>query len=196
MESPIHYKNFKLSDISIQKSPDKKITYDVFYQENPLIVSSSKVRVLDEYDGYFDLEIPKTRKKMYDLFHGFDRYVILFATQNSEVLFGKKLNKVEVEEKYKKSIQVDYPEEPGYVRVRVSENVKIFDKSGRSINKKLGDVLEKDDEVWVNLKLSSLRLSLGIIKCNWSLEQIQLDRIVSDCTIRHESDSEEDDDES
>jgi len=196
MVAPIHYRNFKLTELSVQKSPNKQITYDILYKGNPLVISSSKVKILEDHDGYLDIELPKDRKKMYDVFHGLDKYIILFATQNSEVLFNKKLSKVEIEERYKKTIQVEYPGEPGYIRVKVPSEVKIFDKSGRSVNKKVDDVVEKDDEIWVNLKIHSLRLSLGTIKCNWCIEQIQLNKIVSDCTIRHDSESESEDEQS
>ena len=52
MGEPIHYRNFKLSDLSIQKSPNKQITYNVLYKEKieDMAVESKKL-------GDFDLII-------------------------------------------------------------------------------------------------------------------------------------------
>jgi len=182
-------KNFNISKLSFVKDTSNKATYKVLYDGNPLKLSTHKLRCrngVTKSDTYTFLDL-SCDEALSDILENIDTKVISYVTENSETVLGKKRSRANIEDIYKDTVRGS---SNAFIRARLSDGLKIYDKQRKDISD-ANENVEQDDTVQVLLRLDCVRAAPGTVKCNWYVDQLKLQKIVSDCLI---SDSESDSD--
>jgi len=189
----VSYKELNVVNFQIVKEADKKITYNLLYNNNPwtLKIPSSTVKnnLIKSGDLYIlDLNCSDNVVKT---FNTIDNYVIEYITKNSVQLLGKEHDQAKIEDIYKETVR--YLKGSSYLRLRIDDKLKIYDKVGQNIDaKEMQNLIKKDDKIGLLLRLDNVRIGGGgIIKCNWYVDQVKLSRVITECEI---SDSESESD--
>jgi len=191
----VNYKDVKVIDFQIVKEPEKKITYYLLHKNVPwtLKIPSSIVRNgLVKSGDYYLLDVNCT-DNIVNTFNTIDNYIIEHIAKNSVQMLGKEHDVTKVEDIYKNTVR-----NGAYLRLRIDDKLKIYDKVGQSIDREdKVDLIKKDDKLGLLLRLDNIRIGGGIIKCNWFVDQLKLSQIITDCEIsdsESESDNDVDDD--
>ena len=183
-------KHFDINNLSLSKDTTTKATYKVLYDGNPLKLSTPKLECrngITKSDTYTFLDL-LCDETLSAILESIDAKVISYVTENSATILGKKRSRVNVEDIYKDTVRGTH--NSAYLRTRLSDGLRIYDKQRRDISE-TNEHVEKDDTVQALLRLDCVRAASGTVKCNWYLDQLKLQKIVSDCLI---SDSESDSD--
>lgn len=196
MTEKVNYKDLKTSKFQIVKEPEKKITYHLQYNKKPwtLKISSSTIRNnLVKSDDYYVVEL-NCSSAVASVLNDIDKYIIEHVVKNSATLLGKEQDLVKIEDLYKDTVR--YNNGSPYLKLRIDNNVKIYDKVGQTVNvEDKTSLVKKDEKVGLLLRLENIRIGSGIIKSNWYIDQLKLSHIITDCEISDsESDSDKDSD--
>lgn len=195
MTEKVNYKDLKTSKFQIVKEPEKKITYHLQYNKKPwtLKISSSTIRNnLVKSDDYYVVEV-NCSNAVAGVLNDIDKYIIGHVVKNSATLLGKEQDLVKIEDLYKDSVR--YNGGSPYLKLRIDNTIKIYDKVGQTVNvEDKASLIKKDEKVGLLLRLENIRIGSGIIKSNWYIDQLKLSHIITDCEISDsESDSEKED---
>lgn len=183
-------KDFDINKISLSKDTKNKATYNVLYDGNPLKLSTPKLKCrnnVTKTETYTFLDL-LCNESISDIIESIDNKVVEYVAENSDSILGKKRSKVVVEDIFKNTLRGR--SDNSYARFRLNENLKIYDKQRRDISDSQ-ETVNENDIVQALLRLDCVRAAPGTVKCNWYVDQLKLQKIVSDCEI---SDSESDDD--
>lgn len=192
----VNYKDLKTSKFQVIKEPEKKITYHLLYSKKPwtLKISSSTIRNnLVKSDDYHVAEL-NCSSAVAGVINDIDKYIINYVVKNSATLLGKEQDLVKIEDLYKDSVR--YNNGSPYLKLRIDNTIKIYDKVGQTVNvEDKATLIKKDEKVGLLLRLENIRIGSGIIKSNWYIDQLKLSHIITDCEIsdsESESDSDKD----
>ena len=166
------------------------------YSKQPwtLKISSSTIRNnLVKSDDYYVVEV-NCSNAVANVINDIDKYIIGYVVKNSATLLGKEQDLVKIEDLYKDTVR--YNGGSPYLKLRINNTVKIYDKVGQTINvEDKTTLVKKDEKVGLLLRLENIRIGSGIIKSNWYIDQLKLSHIITDCEISDsESESESDKD--
>ena len=192
--SKVKCKDFDVGKLSISRdSQSNKHTYKVLYDGQVLRLSTPKLKCRNgatKSDSYTFLDL-LCGGIIGGILETIDEHIIKYVTENSEEILGKKRSRDKVEDIFKDSVRGS-TKNP-YVRVRMTESgVKVYDKQRRELPlNELDEHVKPNDVVQALLRLECVRAAPGTVKCNWYIDQLKLQKIVSDCLI---SDDESDDD--
>ena len=181
-------KDFDINKLSLSKDITNKATYKVLYDGNPLKISTPKLvcrNGVTKSDTYTFLDL-LCDESLSAILESIDAKVVSYVTENSETILGKKRSHANVEDIYKYTVRGSN----AHLRARLSDGLRIYDKQRRDISD-TNEYVEGNDVVQALLRLDCVRAAPGTVKCNWYLDQLKLQKVVSDCLI---SDSETDSD--
>ena len=190
MTTKVNYKDLNLENFQIVKDEEKKITYNVLYNEKKwnLKIPSSKIRNnIIKSDDYYVLEV-NCSKDIAKMLTNIDEYII---NKSCKIL---EKDEAKIHDIFKHTVH--FSDDSPYIRLRINDNTKIYDKVGQVIKDEcFNDLFKSSDKIGLLLKLENVRIGSGIIKVNWYIDQVKLQKIVTDCQISDsESENESDND--
>ena len=186
------WKELTTSEISLRKNIEKNNTYFLELSDNvPIVVQMPRAEVVHGVSNtykagltYLEIQFDSKHEDACELIESIERKIIKVIGSNGSVFFGgneSKLDTFALEEIFKHSFR-----RKNILRVRLDNMSQAFDK-GNVVVDNLNKI-EVGDEVNCSLYSSSVKISNGLIKINWHVCQLKINKVISDC-ILGESDS-------
>jgi len=197
MSSLLNYKKIDVSKMKLDRDENRKVTYYLKYNDHDVLVKTPQVQcqgelMVDEEIAYLDIEIPQRNKDFNNMFHTVDTYILNYVSKEQE------LPRYRVEENFKPSIMQRNGKTFVRVRLPLTKDgqpvTKIFDVNGTPIDTtkhELKTLLRNGDKLMLLISPEKIRISKNTIKCNWYVQQMKINRKITDCLL---SDSDDDDD--
>lgn len=182
-------------NVSLRKNNSKKSSYFLEFKDNePIVIQLPKSKIvsngiLKSYKkniSYIDLELGT--EECYKLFENIEEKILKILVSRGDLFFEgvnceEQINIFALEEMFKYSLRVG-----GKMRIRIDlSSCQLFDSSGVKIED--FDRVRKDDEIICSIYSDYVKITNGIIKINWYLCQMKVNKVISDCVIE---DSDED----
>lgn len=185
-------------EISLRKNVSRKNAFHLEFPENkPFVIQLPRAKIVSNglvstYKNelkYVDIEI--SNKNVCKFISEIEKKIISILCNRGDLFFdgvesGKKLDLFAVQDMFKYSLTWN-----NVLRLRVDLNqCQLFDSSGVKIEDL--ERVRTSDEVVCLIYSDYVKITNGIVKINWYLCQMKINKVISDCVIDDSDDNEVD----
>lgn len=192
--SIVDYRSVNVKKLSLAKKDGTEFTYQflntsqqpVYLKTPKLVLSSTPMKE----DGHTYIDLNLKGSLLEDLINQFDEAAVAHLENHSEDLLGKKFSPIALEE-----IFVDSVKRGHTFRIRIPEDLKVYDNQGFPVNLEeysLEELLCKGDKITAIIVPRSVRFHKLKSKIVWHVVVIKLNKSISDCPLDSESEDEDD----